>query len=274
MKGDSNLPKYILDWRGVLALISGAVLSSMLLVLSGIISIKFFNFNFENSNVFLVFGNIFTFMGCIFSFDYFICRPTTGKRLNFNFSGTDAITYLLIFPMMFGMMLISEFATSLVPTEGPFWGKYYHYFSELMNALTNNIVILVLLSVIFAPIFEEIIFRGIIQKGLINKGLKPKNAVLISAIVFGIVHQNPWQFVGAVLLGYVLGIVYWKTKSLLLSILLHSFNNLLSSLLIIYGNTENFALFFKFNEWEILIFGIVIFSFFYYLFMKKYNTEK
>ena len=125
------------------------------------------------------------------------------------------------------------------------------------------------MAVIMAPIFEEIIFRGIIQKGLINNGIKPVKAIWISAILFGLVHGNPWQFVGAVLLGYVLGIVYEKTKSLLLPILLHAFNNLTSTLLITFTDTESFSIALKVPEWTIFLAGIILFSTFCYLFLHK-----
>ena len=36
-------------------------------------------------------------------------------------------------------------------------------------------------------------------------------------------HLNPWQTVNAFLLGLVLGVVYYKTKSLLMPILLHDY---------------------------------------------------
>ncbi len=39
---------------------------------------------------------------------------------------------------------------------------------------------------------------------MINNGVKPANAILFSAFIFGIVHLNPWQFIGAFLLGIVL----------------------------------------------------------------------
>ena len=142
-----------------------------------------------------------------------------------------------------------------------------------MEQMTTEKATLIVMAVIMVTIFEEIVFRGIIQKGLINKGTKPVNAIAISAVVFGLVHGNPWQFVGAVLLGSVLGFVYYKTKSLLLPILLHAFNNLCSSLLIFYGNTESFADAFKVSEWIILSVGIVLFAVFYYLFTRKYRVH-
>src|SRR5690606_16106213 len=135
-----------------------------------------------------------------------------------------------------GMMFIAEFITAQIPTTGPFFGKYYEFFSDLMSKLTGDKVVLILTAVIMAPIFEEIVFRGIIQKGLMNKGVEPWKAILFACVSFGIVHANPWQFVGAVLLGCVLGLVYYKSNALLLPLLLHGFNNLCSSLLIMYSS--------------------------------------
>ncbi|WHF52294.1 type II CAAX endopeptidase family protein [Chryseobacterium gotjawalense] len=265
--------KFIFDGRGVLALVGGFLAGSFFMSMLNVISMFVFNVNMQYQDYYLLLTNAAGFLSAIFAFDYFVCRPSTGKKLNFNFSRTNLVTYLLIFPMMLGMMFIAEFITSQIPTTGPFFGEYYKYFSRLMDQMSNDKATLIILAVIMAPIFEEIIFRGIIQKGLINKGLKPKMAIIISAVVFGLVHMNPWQFVGAVLLGCVLGLVYDKTKSLLLPILLHAFNNLISSVLIFYNETESFADTFKVSEWLILAVGIVLFSTFYFLFTKKYRVH-
>jgi len=74
-------------------------------------------------------------------------------------------------------------------------------------------------------------------------------------------------------LGCVLGLVYYKTKSLLMPMLLHGFNNLVLSVLVLYGKEESFAKVFNVSEWLILLVGLVIFSLFYYLFMKKYKVH-
>ena len=50
--------------------------------------------------------------------------------------------------------------------------------------------------VIAAPVLEELIFRGIILNGLLKR-YSPLKSVLISSILFGVVHLNPWQFVAA-----------------------------------------------------------------------------
>ena len=255
-----------------MALIGGMILGTSFISLLNVFSIFIFNENLQYKDFYLIFANAAGFLVAIFAFDYFIVRPEMGRKLNFNLSPTNFVTYCLVFPMMLGMMLVAEFITSQIPISGPFFGEYYQYFSKLMEQMTNDAATMILLAVIMAPVFEEIIFRGIIQKGLINKGMKPFTAILISSVVFGLVHGNPWQLVGAVLLGCVLGFVYYKTKSLLLPILLHAFNNLCSSLLILYGDTESFSEFFKISEEIILLIGVVIFGIFYYLFTKKYRV--
>ncbi|MBW8362081.1 MAG: CPBP family intramembrane metalloprotease [Kaistella sp.] len=265
--------KYIFDWKGAVALIGGMVVGSSLFSLINVFSVFVFNEDLQYRGFYLLIVNAAGFGGAIFAFDYFIARPQTGRKLNFNFSTTNFVTWLLIFPMMFGMMLIAEFITGQIPITGPFFGPFYEFFSGLMERMTKDEATLILLAVVMAPIFEEIIFRGIIQKGLTNKGMKPLYAILISSVIFGLVHANPWQFVGAVLLGCVLGLVYEKTKSLLLPMLLHAFNNLCSSLLIFYGNTESFADAFNVSELLILGIGILLFSLFFFLFTKKYRVH-
>ena len=265
--------KFIFDWKGAFALIGGMIVGTAAVSVINVFSMFVFNENLQYNDFYLMLTNAAGFVGAIFAFDYFIARPQTGRKLNFNFSPTNVGTYLLIFPMMLGMMFIAEFITSQIPITGPFFGEYYEFFSRLMEQMTKDKATMIVLAVIMAPIFEEIVFRGIIQKGLINKGMNPATAIIISSVVFGLVHGNPWQFVGAVLLGCVLGFVYHKTKSLLLPILLHAFNNLCSSILIFYGDSESFADVFRISEWLVLGIGIILFAVFYYLFTRKYRIH-
>ena len=273
MAENSSRKKFIFDWKGAFALIGGMIVGTAAVSVINVFSMFVFNENLQYNDFYLMLTNAAGFVGAIFAFDYFIARPQTGRKLNFNFSPTNVGTYLLIFPMMLGMMFIAEFITSQIPITGPFFGEYYEFFSRLMEQMTKDKATMIVLAVIMAPIFEEIVFRGIIQKGLINKGMNPATAIIISSVVFGLVHANPWQFVGAVLLGCVLGFVYHKTKSLLLPILLHAFNNLCSSILIFYGDSESFADVFRISEWLVLGIGIILFAVFYYLFTLKYRVH-
>ena len=69
-----------------------------------------------------------------------------------------------------------------------------------------------------------------ILRGMLRK-VHPAWAIIISAIFFAIIHFNPWQGIPAFALGCLFGLVYWKTGSLKLTILMHAVNNLTSVIL-------------------------------------------
>lgn len=267
--GNSRYPQFKFTWIGGIILVAGLFVGTMFTSFFITFAKIVFDTNVALKDWFIMFSNAVVFLAAIAFFDFFVVRKTTGKKLNFNFSPTNFHTYLLVFPLMLGMMFIAEFVSAQIPTTGPVFGDLYEYFNRLMEQLTDDPVVMIITAVIMAPIFEEIIFRGIIQKGLMNNGVEPWKSIVIASVIFGLVHGNPWQFVGAVLLGCVLGLVYYKTKSLLLPMLLHGFNNLCSTLLVTYTKNESFAQAFKVPEWTILIIGLVLFSLFYYLFVKK-----
>ena len=90
-------------------------------------------------------------------------------------------------------------------TGGPFWSSF-------------------LLVAIFAPIFEEWLCRGMVLRGLLTK-MKPCWAIVVSALFFALIHLNPWQALNAFIIGVVMGVVYYRTGSLLLTMLIHFVNN-------------------------------------------------
>lgn len=105
---------------------------------------------------------------------------------------------------------------------------------ESMTAEGSLLVNFICVS-LFAPLCEEWLCRGMILRGLLNwrradgsHGMKAHWAILISAAVFGFIHLNPWQALPAVVLGCVMGYVYWRTGSLKLTMLMHCFNNTLA----------------------------------------------
>ena len=80
---------------------------------------------------------------------------------------------------------------------------------------------------IFAPLAEEVVFRGAILRRLLSVLGDKKHwvAILISALLFGAVHANLAQFVHAALLGLLLGWMYYRTDSIVPGVVLHWVNN-------------------------------------------------
>lgn len=127
----------------------------------------------------------------------------------------------------------------------------------LLEHASRNGVFSFIAIVIAAPILEELIFRGIVLNGLLQK-YSPLKSILISSVLFGVVHLNPWQFVSAFVIGVFSGWVYYKTRKITLSIMIHLTNNLFAfgsgffmdaevkldtSMAQFYGGTFNFIAF-------------------------------
>lgn len=97
----------------------------------------------------------------------------------------------------------------------------------------------ILAVAIIGPVLEEMLFRGAITKELL-KQYEPLKAILISGLIFGIFHLNPAQIFPAMLIGFVLAWLYWRTGSLVPGILIHIVNNSLSCYLsITYPDTSD-----------------------------------
>lgn len=93
----------------------------------------------------------------------------------------------------------------------------------LSNLLT--IVFLLISTVIVAPITEELVFRGLIFTRL-RQGMPQVLALLITCVVFGLLHGQPIWMAYAFLLGLLLNWVYIRYRSLLANIVLHVTFNL------------------------------------------------
>lgn len=88
---------------------------------------------------------------------------------------------------------------------------------------------------ILAPIYEEMLFRGILLRRFTLRW-SPQKSIIISSIIFGIIHLNPINIVFAFALGCVLGYAYLKTKNIVIPMLLHSFNNFLAYIQFVFTN--------------------------------------
>ncbi len=134
----------------------------------------------------------------------------------------------------------------------------YQTVENTMNAARNSYVEM-LVVLLIGPIFEEIIFRGAIFSVLKNNmPLIP--AIIIQAILFGLLHGNPLQGIYAFFLGIVLCLIYLYTGSILGDILCHIIFNILGSVIFP-------ILFAIFPSILILItFGIIflLFAFYFY----------
>ncbi|MEL6160680.1 MAG: CPBP family intramembrane glutamic endopeptidase [Cyanobacteria bacterium J06554_11] len=84
-------------------------------------------------------------------------------------------------------------------------------------------VLMLFLLLVYAPLVEELVFRGILlQRWGTKWGLRW--GLLWSSVLFGILHVN--NPLGLTLFGLVMGLLYLRTRSLWVPVLCHGLNNL------------------------------------------------
>ena len=93
-------------------------------------------------------------------------------------------------------------------------------------------------TVIFAPLTEELIFRGMLARYLFPKQDSSKQTLLfllVSSLIFALIHfpGDVQQFFVYFSLGFSLGLAYISRKGLVYSISLHALNNLVAFLMIL-----------------------------------------
>lgn len=102
----------------------------------------------------------------------------------------------------------------------------------LQNSFNSNPVFIAILAMFYAPIAEELMFRGVFRKFIKNKKL----FVIVSGVVFGLMHviddsktlaEFSYVFVYSILGIYLAGI-YAKTNNLCTNIFMHFIQNTLS----------------------------------------------
>ena len=92
---------------------------------------------------------------------------------------------------------------------------------------------------LLAPLAEEMVFRGAILRSLLRWKSNPWIGIVISAILFAVIHMNPAQMPHAFLIGLLLGWMYWRTDSIVPGVVYHWVNNTVAYILYnIYPNPD------------------------------------
>lgn len=98
--------------------------------------------------------------------------------------------------------------------------------------LNHNILLTIFLATIYAPIVEELLFRGIFRKFIKNKYLY----IILSGFIFGLLHViDDYKSIGELLyifvygsLGCFLAWIYYKTNNIFTNIYMHFLQNTIS----------------------------------------------
>ena len=116
-------------------------------------------------------------------------------------------------------------ALSLLGVDLFFQGEELEHRQQLLSGIAGA-----LHACIFGPIVEEIGFRGLVLDGLLKTRCRPWLAILISALLFALLHGLGANFVTALLFGILAGWLYWRTGSIIPGLIIHVTNNSLTAI--------------------------------------------
>ncbi len=101
-------------------------------------------------------------------------------------------------------------------------------FKTLVSSQTVPELLFVILVVAIAPaVIEELLFRGLIQSSF-ERVVTPARAALITGIIFGAFHFNPFAIIPLMVLGWYFGYLRMRSKSIILAMTVHFLNNVLA----------------------------------------------
>ncbi len=116
--------------------------------------------------------------------------------------------------------------------------EYLTYIQEAFKPVSTGEAILIFIGVvIIAPLVEESLFRGFIQQTLEKKRDVTK-AVLITSIIFALIHLEPWLVIQLLILAVLLGYLSWRWDSIIPALMIHMANNLLTLISIARRDTD------------------------------------
>lgn len=84
---------------------------------------------------------------------------------------------------------------------------------------------------LLVPVVEELVFRGAILRALLAGFKKHWIAIAVSALLFALVHGNPAQMPHAFIAGMLLGLMYYRTGSIVPGVAYHWVNNTIAYIL-------------------------------------------
>lgn len=149
------------------------------------------------------------------------------------------ISVLLVFSLDIpGINCLSEINTNLVQffveNDSDLWLNYQKTQALVDNLISPNLLIICLLCMAIIPaICEEIFFRGFLQQLSFDIFKNKHLAIIITAIIFSILHGDIYNMLPRFILGLILGYIFANSKNILYPILAHALHNSLAIILTI-----------------------------------------
>jgi len=139
-----------------------------------------------------------------------------------------------------GMAMVVYLATVPVVEELLGSDPSSGWFIEAIPETIAQLGVFLIVMAVLPGLCEETLFRGAIQGTFEKRGVW--KGVIYAAILFAVYHLNPWNFIPAIALGVLFGVVTVRTNSILPAMVCHVSNNCTAVIMtFIYRGDENKA---------------------------------
>jgi uncharacterized protein len=144
----------------------------------------------------------------------------------------------------------------------------------------GQFIIAVFIIAFFPAVFEELLFRGVLQNLLTKWTKKAMLSIIISSLLFSLIHASYYLFISRFILGMALGLLFYYTKNIWVNIFAHFINNLMALSVLFYSNLNNKAAAVNENDlklpvWSIFITGAILYGLFVLLIkVSKQNRHR
>jgi uncharacterized protein len=125
---------------------------------------------------------------------------------------------------------LSEKLVSNFPELNAIGKRMEAEYTDQVMALSNlknwgEFFMALVIMAFFPALFEEIFFRGAVQNLLERWWKMPLLAILVTSLLFSLIHMSVFLFLSRAVLGFVLGLMYQRSKNLWVNIIAHFLNN-------------------------------------------------
>ena len=150
-------------------------------------------------------------------------RSGVGFRESYPLSAVSIRVLALTAVLILGTVILLSDIDNLTRSVFPPPQALIEAFESIMNTADYPLSSFFLLVVV-APVTEEVLFRGLILRGFLANYSK-RRAILLTALLFAVMHTNPWQFISAFVAGVLLAWLLIETGSLLPCLFAHAIAN-------------------------------------------------
>lgn len=132
--------------------------------------------------------------------------------------------YLIILPIILTAGFLVELMTKNVGITPEHQDVVNRFMEERSS---SGILAIIAFGALIGPVTEEVLFRGFLQP-VLRDAMGSIKAILITSLLFALVHFNAYIFLQIFILGLLLGYLYEKTGTLIAPTAVHVLHNSVS----------------------------------------------